>query len=360
MAWISLFLLYPALLMAQAEKAPAAPPKLLTKHSMDAIRFISHDGRLAYVKKRPGVLGLVSYFRSVDFVSDAAHAEFSVTTSADRRRVVVEVIPNFHTQFNPYKLHKLLVSGWGDPVVKEVGQGIAPTLHLGDEWLSFYDPLRQSIVVQNLVTEKKYDIRLSPKPGAFFVPQVRMINPETVVFTDINETGVAGVIAHNLLTAKRTVMLKSTQSGTKVELCQGENYLAIGEFPFEGVTRGSRVLHLKLGSSNLAGHTTLYESSAQDLGNMVCLSDSIFFVKTMSQHRRTGVRTTEAVKLDIRTTRLKVLTSLSVVNQLLNIDGRILAPVRGEFYVLEGDHDLSSDTLRGGTPTSREELPIEL
>lgn len=327
--------------------AYAEAPKLLTKHGVDAIRYISMDGRVAYVKKRPGVLALVGFFRSKDFLSDSQASDFLVRASLDRVRTVFEVVPGFHTEYNLLKEHRILVGKYGDTTTSEIGTGREARLHLGDEWVTYFKPKAREIVVQNLVTEKKFTILLSPKPTTFFTPMVAMVNSETVVYTDVNDKGVAGVIAYNLKTAKSSILVKATQTGTRMEICQGEGYLAIGEFPYEGVTRKSQILMVKTSSgANLANYETLYSSIDQDLGNMACSWKALYFVKTLQQDPKLGTKKTEIAEVELKTGKVKVRTDLNYVSQVLNMDGRILAPFRGEFYVLEGEANLAVDKLK--------------
>lgn len=356
MRWTKLALLLSLTSTLYAQEVP----KLLTKHGVDAIRYISMDGRFAYVKKRPGVLGLVSHFRSVDFISESQSSDFLVHTSKSKTRVIIEVIPNMHTEMNFFKGNKLLVARFGETKTKEVSTGQAPKLHLNDEWVSFYQGYQKTIVLQNLITQKKFEIKLSPKANPFFIPQVAMVSSDTVVYTDINESGVAGVISYNLISQKSSIVYKAAQSGTSLELCQGEGYLAMGEFPYEGVNRGSQILRVRTTTSfNLSSYETLYSSLDQDVGNMVCTDRNIYFIKTMNQDKRLRVKTTEAVRLELKDSKVKVLTNLKYVTQLVEMDGRVLAPLRGDFYVLEGEANLASDTLKVA-PNPQEELPLEI
>ena len=357
MVLINLFLLI--LSASAAEPKAQGPEKLLTKHAVDAIRYIDGDGRVAYVRKRPGVLGIVSSFRSEEFVTDSPQSDFLVTATSLKRKVIVEIIKGQHTAFNIMKSNKLMVFNWGETKGKEVGSGMSSRLHMADEWLSFYQPEKQSFLIKNLVTEKEYEIKLSAKANAYFIPDITMIASDLVVYTDINDQGFAAVISYNLLTKKSQVLHKASQVGTRAELCQADNYLAVGEFPYEGVNRGSKILHIPvLSTFNLGGFTTVYESSEQDLGNMVCMNDGIYFIKTVNQNSLLGIKTTDAVKLNIKTSQLTQKSNLGTVSQLINMDGRVLLPHRGSFYVLEGEYNLSSETLKG--PNRKEELPLDL
>lgn len=351
MVWISFLLISLNIYAAEL-------PRFLTKQSIDSIRFITMDGRHAYVKKGPGVLGVVSSFRGTDFLTEPATSDFLMRGSRFRQRLLIEVIPNTHNEYNLLKNNKILVVDWGGSQVKEIGYGQKARLHVRDEWVTYYQAYEKIIFIQNVITQKKYQIRLSNKANPFFTPDVEMVNPETVVYTDINETGYSGLISYNLLTQKSTVIYRSPQTATKLELCQHDDYLGVGEFPFEGVNRGSKILQIKLGdSTNLAGYSTIYSSSEQDIGNIICLRDSMYFIKT-TVIKDFGSKETEAAKLDIKSQKVQIMSKLQTVSHLIEVDERVMIPHRGDHYVLEGDFNLSKDALK--SVPIKEELPLEI
>lgn len=352
MAWISLFFL--AFTLQAAEL-----PRFLTKHSPETLRYISTDGRYAYVQKRTGVLGLVSSFRSVDFLVDTNANDFLVKGSRFKNRLVIESVPNAHEEMSLVKMHKIFVVDYGNTVTREVGQGRNARLHMRDEWITFYDPIEKIIHIQNLVTQKKFEIKLSKKANPFFLPEVEMVSSKAVVYTDINEQGFAAIVSFDLTTKKSSIIYKSSQSATRIELCGHEGYLALGEFPYDGVSRGSKISMIEIGEMvNLAGYTAIYSSVEQDIGNMVCLPNVIYFVKTMNQDKQLNYKVTEAVKLDLKTQNIEARSSLKNVAQLIEMDGRVLIPFRGDFFVLEGTANLGVDVLKSAP--SKEELQIDI
>ena len=104
--------------------------------------------------------------------------------------------------------------------------------------------------------------------------------------------------------------------------------------------------------------TTVYNSSEQDLGNMICHMKGIYFVKTITSDQNINYKTTEAALLNIKTRSTETLSSLKHVAQLVEMDGRIIIPYRGEFYVVEGTSDIAHDVLK--TAPSKEELEIDI
>jgi len=353
MVWISLFILSFSLGAKEL-------PRFLTKQSLESIRFISLDGRYAYIQKKQGVLGLISSFRSTDFISDNSQSDFLVTDSRFKQRLAIEIIPNYHSEFNILKNNKIVIVDWGKTQTTEIGYGRQPKLHLNDEWISYFEPIEKRINIQNVITQKKYQIKLSPKASTYFIPEVEMVSANTVVYSDVNDKGYVALIQYNLVTQKATVLFKSSQTGTRLELCQDKGYVAIGEFPYDDIERTSKILQIKLsGSSNLAGYTTIYSSIDSDLGNILCTEDSIYFIKTLTHLKKINHKQTEVVKLDLKTTQVKTVTDLSTVTQLISMDGRILIPYRGEYFVLEGTSNLTDDKLKSPV-LKNEELPLDL
>jgi len=355
MGWISLFFLCLTLQVSEA----AELPRFLTKHSPDTLRYISMDGRYAYVQKKAGVLGMVSSFRSTDFLTDSNSNYFAVKASRFKSRIAIESVPNAFDEMSLIKNHKIFVVDYGNTQIREIGSGRGVKLHLRDEWISFYDMYEKKIMIVNLVTQKKFEIKLSKKANPFFIPEVEMVSSRAVIYSDINEQGYSAMVSFDLESLKSNIVYKSSQTATRIELCQHEGYLGVGEFPYEGVDRGSKISYIPLSNiTNLAGMMSLYTSVEQDVGNMVCLPNWIYFVKTMNQDKQLNYKVTEAVKLEIKTQNIEAKTSLKAVSQLIEMDGRVLVPFRGEFFVLEGQPNLGDDTLKNA-PT-KEELQIDI
>jgi hypothetical protein len=352
MPWISL-LIFCASVMA------APLPRFLTKHSRDTLRFISMDGRYAYVQKKAGVLSLVNNFKNTDFLTETNSNEFLVKSSRFKNRLVIESIPNAQDEMSLLKNHKVYVVDYGNTLTREIGIGRGARLHLNDEWITFYNVQTKVIHVQNLLTQKKFEIRLSKKPNPFFIPEVEMVSSRAVVYSDINELGFAAMVSFDLENLKSTVIYKSSQNATRIELCQHEGYLGVGEFGYEGISRGSKIQTIALRDIvNLAGTVSVYNSVEPDIGNMICMPQAIYFVKTMSQNKELNFKVTEAVRLELKTQNVEAKSDLKYVTQINEMDGRVLIPLRGEFYVLEGSSNLGEDTLK--TAPSKEELQIDL
>lgn len=354
MVWISLVLVA---FIAQAKDFP----KFLTKHAIESVRFMSKDGRYAYVTKKAGVLGMVSSFRSVDFISEPNTSDFTVQGSRFQKRLVIEVIPNLHNELNVIKPHKIFVVDFGNTQSREVGKGINAKLHVLDEWLTYYQPMERTIQVRNLLTDRSYAVKLSPKLNPFFVPEVEMVSGESIIYTETSDKGHVSLVNYSLSTQRSTVIYRSPHTGTHLSLCQDKGHLTFGEFPYDDIARESTIMTVKVTSgTNLAGFSTIYNSNDGDIGNLVCTENSVYFIKSLVTVKAMNHKTTELARLDLKTSRVEALTELGSVTQVINMDGRIMVPFRGDFHVIEGDHNLSDDKLKEKPVDRKEELQLEI
>jgi hypothetical protein len=236
----------------------------------------------------------------------------------------------------------------GGTVVTTIGQGRFPRLHLNDDWATWYDPKTQTIHVQFLpVAKRHFIIRLGRKHNPFFWPEVIMVDSENVLYTDVNDKGNSALLSYNLVSNNVTVLSKALLPGSRLEICSGDNYAALGEFPYPGAVLSSSisVMAWKV-VPGLSGFTKIYQTTDADLGQMICDRQKVYFVKTTSFDRETNTRNTEAASIDIYSKKIDILTSLQRVTNLVNMDGRILLPLREEVYVLVGDPGTNQDQLQ--------------
>lgn len=338
---VAIFWLAPV--SAQANKLP----RFATKLSMDGLRYISRDGKYSYAQKRSGALSLVADFKSRDIIEGPPGTNYHVTSSSARKKVIIEVERAWHQEMDLTKLHEIWVAPLGSTNIVSVGKGRVPRLHLDDDWVTFYDPKSQSIHVQFLpVAKRHFVIRLNRKHNPFFMPEVLMLNPEVVLYTDINNKGHAALLSYNLVDNKVTVMNKAEKSGTRMELCSFGKYAALGEFSYPEAKRGSsiRIMAWKV-VAGLGGFAQMYQTTDNDLGQMSCADGKVWFVKTVTEDFSTNNQVTEAASLDVLKGKVEIHSSLNRVSNLINMDGRILLPFREDIFVLEGDPGTRQDQL---------------
>lgn len=322
-------------------------PKFMTKISLENVRFISQDGKLTYTQKRSGNLSLVTGFKSVDIIERGTGTNYYVTGSEFKNKLVIEVEKDWHQDMDLTKKNEIHVGGVGSLNYLKVGEGRAPRLHLEDNWITWFDPKNKAIHVQMLKSASNHHIiKIGLKHNPFYIPEVVMIDPETVLYTDINEKGVAALLSWNLINKKMTVLKKSDVAGTRFELCRRGNFVGLGEFSYDDANLGSSIHVLAWTSRpNLAGFTTIYKASDNDLGQMICGNNKIWFIKTMSEDRKMNIKQTEAVVMDITSGQIVVKSELERVTNIIEMDGRILIPFRNDIYVADGNPGSAKDDL---------------
>ena len=101
----------------------------------------------------------------------------------------------------------------------------------------------------------------------------------------------------------------------------------------------------------------IYESDNNDPLNMICdLNDeSLYFVKNLEKERQ---RTSyEVVRFNLKDKKFDILSDVVFASQFINMDGNLLLPYLGVYYVLEGSSDLKKFDLLKKDETPKKETP---
>jgi hypothetical protein len=333
--------------------------KFLTKFNTDTIRFIDQEGQYAYISKRPGSLSLVNNFKSEDFLFEGGESQILMKGSPSRQRLLIEVIPSAWGEFNLIKNRKISVIDLGSSKPRFIAEGLNPELHLNDEWISYFSPQSNKLHFVHLMSSRKFEIVLIKKTHPFFTPEVLMLSNRGVLYTDQDDKGFAILVSVDLQTQKKTIHYKSSQSAVRIELCQDENYIAVGEFPYDGVKRSSLISTLPTSEvMNLSNLTTVYKSQDGDLGHMICKKEYLYFIKTLKHEEKLNLKTTEVAKLNLQSQSTQAITHLNNVSQIIDMDGRIMVPFRGNYYVIEGKANIGMDQLKKMPEAKELELDI--
>jgi hypothetical protein len=317
---------------------------LSTKQSIDNLRFISNDGKITYYQVKSGALSLSSNYKNSIVIKGSKNTQYNLYSSPHRKKIAIEEDPDFHTNYSLQKNNLIHVIDYGNSKATEIGKGVNPKLHLNDTWVSFYKPIERVIVLRFLdLDERTIRIPLNNKVNIFYYPEVEMISPNIVFFTDINSKGFMGITKYTASTKEYVNIIKSKFNGTKFEMCKKKNKLIVGEFSYPHQGRGSSIIAYDInGVGRPTGNKLLYSASSEDPGNLVCHTsdDSIYFVKQIED----GIgKHTEAAQVNTKNGNLNVASELKFVGQIISMDGRVLIPMRDKFYVLSGKMDEKKD-----------------
>lgn len=314
-------------------------PFLTTKQDISNIRFISKDGKYTYYQRGSGDFLLSTNYKIEKILGGKQGSQYEVTGSMSRKFLIVTQNEEFHTFYGIRLLPNIYKVSFGEFTARELGKGLWPTLHQDDLWLSSFDPTKRLLQFVNLQTPAlTFSIKLYNDANPYFKPQVVMTDGNTILYTDLNKDGIMGILKFELSTKKITPLYKADTVDQKLELCYIDQHLYLGQFGKISSKTGSQISVMKTDKLDFSKRDIIYESPLNDVGNILCDYDKkkIFFSKEMTPGAH------EIVSLDVISKEISALTDLGFATQVMNMDGRLLVPARGAFYVIFGEDNLAN------------------
>lgn len=325
-------------------------PELMTKQSLDNIKFISLDGKYTYYQRESGSLNLSTNFSSSEVLSFENGTEYILSSTPARKRIAVEVIKDFHKIFSFFKNNELYYISFGDAKAQKIADGVSLKLHLDDNWASFYRPRERNVVFKNISANKEYRVQINKTKNSYFIPEMALVNNDYALYTDINEEGYAALVAISLNDNSTQAVYKSTQNATKLEFCLNETDIFLGEFSLTDAKRGSTIFKIPLyNNKDYKKQEIIYSTQVADLGNLVCDEKNIYFIKTIQTNNELNSQITEAASLNLETREIEIKSELRRVQSIINMDGRLLIPLTPKVYVLKGESDQKTEEIKGGS-----------
>ncbi len=309
-------------------------PKLSTKQDVNNLRFLSQDGKYTYYQRRSGALVLSTNFRSFKVIKSTAETQYSITSTPFRKYLTVSADENFFTFFGLNRSNKIYVVKYGTDKATFIGSGNNPQLHLNDTWISFYKGHENEIHFVNVETPVlKFKIQLSEKKNVYFSPSSLMKDIQHILYIDQNEKGIYGLIQFDRNTTKFKILYKLADPFQKIEICESNKYIFLGIFGLHSYKKGGKILFTHKEKINFSD---LYSSKLSDIGNLLCdfNYDKIYFIQTQENNDSELVELNPSLPKDGR---IKVLSDLKSVSQVIQMDGKLLIPFHGDFYVPTGE-----------------------
>ena len=316
-------------------------PALATKQATNNLRFISSDGNFTYYQNRDGSLLLSTNYKVEEIIKGEPGTQYEVIGTRSRKKLIVTQQASFHKFLGVRQLKAIFKLDFGGKDTQKIAMGKNPQLHLDDNWVSFYQPITKVIQFLNLRSSAlSFEIKISNPFNPYFVPYVVMPNNNTVIYTDLNKSGHSGVVYYDKITKKNSVLYKGSNPATKHELCfSGEN-LFFGEFGVNELYSGSIISKLKAKALDFSKREILYESRLNDIGNIHC-EGSLMFVKNLFTERKKLAY--EVVELNILDKKIKTISDINFASHIIDMDGVLLMPHLGKYYVLKGKGDFTKN-----------------
>jgi hypothetical protein len=325
-------------------------PELLTKSEIRNIRYLSKDGSITYYQRRSGNLLLSTNYKVSEVISSKMGSQYQIQSTSSEKNLIVSVDESFHTFFSVRHLKKLYVLPYGKKNATELGWGLAPRLHLNDSWVSYYNPYKSALVFKNLMTTAlEFSISVKSELNPFFIPQVVMLDDKTILYTDVNNKGIHGILKYDRALNSIKPVFKSAYSSQKIEICLGYEHLFIGEFGINDNDSGSIIAKVNLKTFDIDKADVIYQSKNNDFGNIKChfKKEFLYFIKNIS---KVGGRIeSDVISFHHKKKIVKRLSKLKYVSQLISMGEKLLIPYRGKYYVLLGNKDMTTADLLKST-----------
>lgn len=328
-------------------------PELATKQTIENIRFLSRDGKYTLYQQNSGSLYLSTNYKVYELIKGVQNSNYSVIGSMARENLLIEQDQSFQRNYSLIKENKIFILKKGENRAIEIGSGRWAKLHLEDKWVSFLKPYEKTITFKQINSGLEFKIKLNYQLNPFFIPEVVMINDNEILYTDLNKDGHSGIIKYNRSQNKFTVFLKVPDINRKIELCRNKDQIFVAEYGLNHSSQKSIIYQIPMNKLDMGNASIIYESQHNDPGNLICdyTEDSIYFVKNLEKERQ---RTSyEVVKLQLKDKSYKILSDVIFASHFINMDGNLLLPYLGVYYVLEGSSDLKKfDLLKKDNPDS--------
>lgn len=322
-------------------------PALITKQAIFNLRFVSRDGELTYYQRKSGDLILATNFRILKLIKGEKNANYNIYSSPERKMLLFSKDDSYHKIYGIRRIQDIYYSKFGEEhPPKHIGRGTLPQLHLKDEWASFYDPFSRVLKFVKLANPViNFSIALRNEINPYFFPAVLMLSKDLILFTDLNSKGFPGVLAYKRIRKKISALYRGESPTEKLELCLKKDNIIFGRFGFDGSSLGSQIYSIPMEKISFEKRKAIYSSKLNDPGNMECNNAPkyIYFIKNLTV--KNGKESYEVASLKLGRNRLRVISDVKFATQVVNMDGRLLVPYRGKYFVLKGEKSLKSDNF---------------
>lgn len=333
---------------AQSTEAPAPDTnfvkdqlvELLAKQATNNLRFITNDGKITYYQKRSGQLLVSQNYKVAEVLKGSTANQYTIFATKHRKKMLVLENPNFHTYYSLRGVEKVHVLNFGQSVARFVGEGNSPRLHLADEWISYYHHQNKTIYFEHATNSAlKFQILINARKNPYFTPEVVMFSDDQILYTDMNEDGIQGLFLFKRSTGKAELKYKQDSRFSRIELCDADDSIYLGEFGQLFTGPGSTIKKIKPTEiENFKNPEVVYTNSLNDPGHLHCRENNVlYFSKNIGSSNTKSIY--EIVSLDLSTKKEKVLTYFKSTSQLIDMDGVYLVSEKGKSYIIKGNNN---------------------
>jgi len=300
-----------------------ANTKLETKLDKTLVRFISKDKKYTYYQKSTGALFLSTNYSVKKVIQGESGSQFGVNSFIDTDKLIVTQVNNFNSILNPTKISSFYIINrtTGEVLLKK--EGLRPRLHQNGTWLSFFDRANKKIHFENTVNKKNnFTILLDKETPNFFIPKVVYNNGSFFYVAYLKKLQV--LYKRSIKNSSLAIIYQAESSKYIFDICSlaGKRLVLFQS----ALSRGIRKMLLLKESPKKYEFMTLYRNISSDIGNILCSENNVFFVKEVGGG-------SELAEINVTNLKVSILSKLNFVQNIIQMDGKILIPLRGEFYL---------------------------
>src|SRR5690606_3051363 len=112
-----------------------------------------------------------------------------------------------------------------------------------------------------------FNIQTPVKLNPYFIPDVALLDDQTVLYTDMNENGESALIRFDRTKEKSKVLFKPNGINRRLEICHGFNKTYLGAFPYQQFGGASEIWEV---DKEKGLSKPIYTSNYPDMGHMIC------------------------------------------------------------------------------------------
>ena len=334
-------------------------PELLTKQNINLIRFLSSDGRYTYYQRLNGDFLLATNFAVKTILKGDKGTNYLAKVGSAQRKIIIAQDALYEDFASLRGKSKIFVALYGETQIVGLGEGVAPQLHLNDDWASYFDPLKKTIYLQHTQnTALIYRIKLGNIANSFFSPNILMMEANIVLYTTLNKKGIPEIVRHNYILGQGQTVMSGTTPEQQIDLCSHENQVY---FMIRGIgenNSGTSIYRFR--DEKLDQFEAIYQSKKNDLGPLICQleKEALYFIQNQSDAKvGTVYEVVKSTIVDNKITSSTTLTDLKGVSQLVLMDKLLLVPHNGSYYVVRGNPQMNKDILPDSKTKQIPKLP---
>ena len=322
--------------------------ELKTKQDITKIRYLSNNGTVTYYQKTSGELQMSTNYNFKNVFKGSKNTEYKVIGSKKEHRILFSVDEQFFPMQNALKDNPIYVVDLkAKNEAKLIGLGSNPSLHFNDQFASFYNHKNKEIVIYNFANPSSpRNIKLN-KPFPYFNSSQIMITPNDIIYTDVNRNGTQAVLLYSLVENKFQTIHKSSSPSNKLEICEIDNKLYIGEFPQTQYRIESQIIEVPLfNNKNYLNKSIIYSSKLPDLGQLTCNEKELFFLKTQNYSKKLNLFKADIAKIDLNKKETIILTNEGDFDQIIQLGHLTLGYRSAKYFIIAGKANAFSDEIK--------------